>query len=61
MSKCKKAKSCIYGSTMSGMEICDYIGKEGHSRGCPVKNCDKYKRKPRGSNEILEVAERRKQ
>lgn len=26
------------------MECCDYILYEGHSRGCSISKCDKYKK-----------------
>ena len=45
VSRCKKTKTCEYGSKMSGIPICDYIGVTGHSRGCPIEGCTKYKRR----------------
>lgn len=45
VSQCKKTKTCIYGSTMSHIDICNYLEMVGHSRGCPVKGCTKYKRR----------------
>lgn len=44
---CKRTKSCKYGTRTSGFGICDYIGIEGHSRGCPVEGCTKYVRRKR--------------
>lgn len=43
--ECKKKRSCIYGGRAGSVDICDYMSIEGHSRGCPVQGCDKYKRK----------------
>ena len=31
--------------------ICNYCGKEGHSRGCRPDECDKYKPRPRRRKE----------
>lgn len=47
--KCSEVqKKCMYSVTMKeGMIICDYIGVEGHSRGCSPEKCDKYKPKTR--------------
>lgn len=52
ISLCKKTKSCIYGGKMSGIAICDYIGITGHSRGCPVEDCKKYKRRSKREQKV---------
>lgn len=45
-------KDCKFKATGSSrLDICDYIGHTGKSRGCPADNCNKYeplvtKRKP---------------
>lgn len=51
ISLCKRVKSCKYGTRTSGFDICDYIGMEGHSRGCPVEGCTKYKRRGKKKDE----------
>lgn len=47
MSKNPKCKSCKYRGTNYIGNGCDYIEFIGHSRGCPVEECDKYEKKPR--------------
>lgn len=50
--KKEKCRHCVY-ATRNGKGnedciksiLCDYIGKEGHSRGCRPDKCDKFKRK----------------
>lgn len=42
--KCKH-KDCIYYPTGSADNTCDYIIRTGHRRGCPVWDCDKYRRR----------------
>lgn len=37
---------------MSGIAICDYIGITGHSRGCPVEDCKKYKRRSKREQKV---------
>lgn len=41
----KKCLKCVYvgGNKRSRVPTCDYILIEGHTRGCSVLNCDKYK------------------
>lgn len=39
-----KCKTCIYRASKSAINGCDYIFIVGHSRGCAVKECDKYVR-----------------
>jgi hypothetical protein len=59
MSKCK------YGTRAGGILVCDYIGIEGHSRGCSPEACDKFggKRRRRkreegtGPEEVKEAEE----
>ena len=36
---------CFYRRVLRGENIyyCNYILEEGHSRGCPVSKCDKYR------------------
>lgn len=42
----KVGKKCIYSTKIAGnTEICDYIGVEGHSRGCEPDKCTKFRRK----------------
>lgn len=39
----EKCKSCRYGATAGAVLICDYIGINGHTRGCPVgEDCIRY-------------------
>ena len=38
----KKCKTCKYRAARQELNGCDYILIAGHSRGCPVKECDKY-------------------
>lgn len=38
-----KHKNCRYRGRGSGFDTCDYILIEGHSRGCDISTCDKYK------------------
>ena len=47
----EKCKSCLY--YCSRTETCDYILIVGHSRGCSVKNCDRYE-----NNKIAEKLSR---
>lgn len=35
-------RTCIYRARDFGVNVCDYIDIENHSRGCPVEDCDKY-------------------
>lgn len=39
-----KCKTCIYRAPVNAVNICDYILIMQHSRGCPVVDCDKYKK-----------------
>ena len=41
---CKHA-DCVYRNSIRGEHIsfCGYILEEGHSRGCKISECDKYK------------------
>lgn len=44
-----KHKNCVYRGHISPInqsteECCDYILIEGHSRGCPISECNKYRR-----------------
>ena len=38
-----KHKKCKYRGRVSGYESCEYILQEGHSRGCEISQCDKWK------------------
>lgn len=38
-----KHEDCIYRGWASGMSVCEYILVKGHSRGCDISKCDKYK------------------
>ncbi len=38
-----KHKDCVYRGVLSGTPTCDYIFREGHSRGCSISECNKYK------------------
>lgn len=40
----KKCKKCIYGTHYWGGWGCAYILITDHSRGCPINDCDKYKK-----------------
>lgn len=41
----KKCNSCVYQSTLGySAKCCLYILHEGHSRGCDVDKCNKYKK-----------------
>lgn len=51
---CKHA-DCVYRGTASGVQTCDYILREHHSRGCSISECDKYRtghKKWLSSNEL---------
>lgn len=38
-------KDCVYRSRFrDNIHYCDYIGMTGTSRGCPVSQCDKYRK-----------------
>lgn len=44
-----KHKDCAYRGHVSPMntstdETCDYVLLEGHPRGCPISQCDKYRK-----------------
>lgn len=40
-------KKCAFSSRYNSNSwmCCDYIGKTGHSRGCPPDCCDKFKKR----------------
>lgn len=43
---CNKVKNkCFYGVKHGSGTYCDYIGIEGHRRGCKPEECDKFRRK----------------
>lgn len=37
-----KCKTCLYRARPEDYNGCNYIFIEGHSRGCPAEECDKY-------------------
>nr|DAZ79791.1 MAG TPA: hypothetical protein [Caudoviricetes sp.] len=37
-----QCRTCIYRACRTGLGGCNYIGVEGHSRGCTVENCTVY-------------------
>lgn len=43
----KLCRSCKYGTVLSSgtRVVCDYYGKTGQRRECPVGSCDKYEKK----------------
>lgn len=44
-----KHKDCSYRKALSHGRwtyYCDYIGATGHSRNCPISECDKYTNEP---------------
>lgn len=42
----KLCKTCVYGVTfVEGYNACDYMGKTGQRRGCPLGLCNKYKKR----------------
>lgn len=46
--QCSKAiKTCAYAEKVGGTLTCNYIGIEGHRRGCDPEACDKYKKAER--------------
>ena len=46
--QCSKAiKTCAYAEKVGGALTCNYIGIEGHRRGCEPEACDKYKKAER--------------
>lgn len=59
--QCSKViKTCDYAEKVGGALTCNYIGIEGHRRGCDPETCDKYKkaerkrdRKPREKREEI--------
>ncbi len=50
------AGRCIYRACRTGLGGCNYIGVEGHSRGCTVENCAVYV-KGRKKKESIVVGE----
>lgn len=43
--QCSKViKTCAYAKKVGGALTCNYIGIEGHRRGCEPEACDKYRR-----------------
>ena len=40
-----KHRDCVYRNYIrgEGISFCGYILEEGHSRGCKISQCDKYK------------------
>ena len=43
--KCSEViKTCTYAENAGAAMICNYIGIEGHRRGCDPEACDKYKK-----------------
>ena len=40
----KKCKTCIYRAADTDPNGCDFILIKGHSRGCPVEECDRYEK-----------------
>lgn len=44
--KCRTCQYRSWGQLRSKGAGCEYILDTGHSRGCPVKDCDKYKKGP---------------
>lgn len=43
--QCSKViKTCAYAEKVGGALTCNYIGIEGHRRGCDPEACDKYKK-----------------
>lgn len=49
--ECKRKETCRYAGQAGGIKICDYYTITGERRGCPVKGCTKYKRKPRNKKQ----------
>lgn len=46
--QCSKViKTCDYAEKVGGAFTCNYIGIEGHRRGCDPETCDKYKKAER--------------
>lgn len=46
--QCSKViKTCAYAEKVGGALTCNYIGIEGHRRGCDPEACDKYKKAER--------------
>lgn len=46
--QCSKViKQCRYAEKVGGALTCNYIGIEGHRRGCEPEECDKFKRAER--------------
>lgn len=43
----KMIKTCAYAEKVGGALTCNYIGIEGHRRGCEPEACDKYKKAER--------------
>lgn len=43
----KMIKTCAYAEKVGGALTCNYIGIEGHRRGCEPEACDKYKKTER--------------
>lgn len=39
-----KCRTCKYKAQEQAINGCDYISIVGHSRGCSVKDCDKYEK-----------------
>lgn len=63
--QCSKVmKTCAYAEKVgAAATMCNYIGIEGHRRGCEPEKCDKYKkaekkrgRKPKAQNPPADVA-----
>ena len=63
--QCSKViKTCAYAEKVGGALTCNYIGIEGHRRGCEPEECDKYKkaerkrrRKPKNTENMTEIVE----
>lgn len=46
--QCSKVmKTCTYAEKVGAAMTCNYIGIEGHRRGCEPEECDKYKKEER--------------
>lgn len=53
-----KCKTCMYRAADYYENGCDYILVTGHSRGCPVEECDKYERKARKRKKPVMLAKK---
>ena len=46
-------KDCMYRGRIAGYETCDYALMVGHSRGCSISGCDKYRKGKRSRRSEL--------